>query len=51
MSELSKEQRFGKIADIAVGLLRVQRSFIDKDKFVITNKMGKVNGKTPYCSA
>ena len=45
LSDLSKEQRFRKVADIAVGLLNVQRSFIDKDKFVITDKVGNVNGK------
>jgi len=45
MSDLSKEQRFRKVADIAVGLLSVQRSFIKKDKFVITDKVGNVNGK------
>jgi hypothetical protein len=45
MSDLSKEQRFRKVGDIAVGLLKVQRSFIDKDKFVITDKVGNVNGK------
>jgi hypothetical protein len=45
LSDLSKEQRFRKVGDIAVGLLKVQRSFIDKDKFVITDKVGKVNGK------
>ena len=45
MPDLSKEQRFRKIGDIAVGLLKVQRSFIDKDKFVIADKAGNVNGK------
>ena len=45
MSDLSREQRFRKIGDIAFGLLKVQRSFIDKDRFVITDKMGNVNGK------
>ena len=45
MSDLSTEQRFRKVADIAVGLLNVQRSFIDRDKFVITDKVGNVNGK------
>ena len=45
MSDLSKEQRFRKVGDIAVGLLKVQRSFIDKDRFVITDKLGNVNGK------
>ena len=45
MSDLSTEQRFRKVADIAVGLLNVQRSFIDKDKFVITDKVGNANGK------
>jgi hypothetical protein len=30
MSDLSKEQRFRKVGDIAVGLLKVQRSFIDQ---------------------
>ena len=44
MPDLSKEQRFRKIGDIAVGLLKVQRSFIDKDKFVIADKAGNVNG-------
>ena len=45
MSDLSKEQRFRKVGDIAAGLLKVQRSFIDKDKFVIADKVGNVNGK------
>jgi hypothetical protein len=45
LSDLSKEQRFRKVGDIAVGLLKVQRSFIDKDKFVIMDKVGNVNGK------
>ena len=45
MSDLSKEQRFRKVGDIAFGLLKVQRSFIDKDKFVIADKAGNVNGK------
>ena len=45
MSELSTEQRFRKVADITFGLLNVQRSFIDKNKFVITDKVGNVNGK------
>jgi hypothetical protein len=45
LSDLSKEQRFRKVGDIAVGLLKVQRSFIDKDRFVITDKLGNVNGK------
>ena len=45
MSDLSKVQRFRKIGDIAAGLLKVQRSFIDKDKFVIADKVGNVNGK------
>ena len=45
MSDLSKEQQFRKVGDIAAGLLKVQRSFIDKDKFVIADKVGNVNGK------
>jgi hypothetical protein len=45
LSDLSKEQRFRKVGDIAAGLLKVQRSFIDKDKFVIADKVGNVNGK------
>ena len=45
MSDLSTEQRFSKVADIVVGLLTVQRAFITKDKFVITDKAGNVNGK------
>jgi len=45
LSDLSKEQRFRKVGDIAFGLLKVQRSFIDKDKFVITDKLGNINGK------
>jgi hypothetical protein len=45
MSDLTTEQRFSKVADIAFGLLKVQRAFINKDKFVITDKVGNVNGK------
>jgi hypothetical protein len=45
LSDLSRGQRYRKVGDIAVGLLKVQRSFIDKDKFVITDKVGNVNGK------
>lgn len=45
MSDLSTEQRFRKVADIAFGLLKVQRAFIGKDKFIITDKAGNVNGK------
>ena len=44
LPDLSKEQRFRKVGDITVGLLKVQRSFIDKDKFVIADKAGNVNG-------
>jgi hypothetical protein len=45
LSDLSRGQRFLKVGDIAFRLLKVQRSFIDKDKFVIVDKVGNVNGK------
>jgi hypothetical protein len=45
LSDLSRGQRFRKVGDIAFGLLKVQRSFIDKDKFVIVDKVGNLNGK------
>jgi len=45
MSDLSTEQRFSKVAGVVVGLLKVQRAFINKDKFILTDKAGTVNGK------
>jgi hypothetical protein len=45
MSDLSKEERFGKITDIAFELLDPLSIFIDKQKFVLTDDAGNVNGK------
>jgi hypothetical protein len=45
MSELSTEQRFRKITDIAFGSLDAQSFLIDKEKFALTDNTGKVNGK------
>jgi hypothetical protein len=42
--ELSKEQRFRKITDIALKLLD-QPVYIDKQNFVLTDDAGNLNGK------
>jgi hypothetical protein len=41
----SKEQRFRKVADISFEVLHQQRVFVDKDKFVIVDPKGNINGK------
>jgi hypothetical protein len=45
MPDLSKEERFGKITDIAFELLDPQSVFIDKQKFLLTDDAGNVNRK------
>ena len=45
MSDLSIDQTFRKVSDIAFELLDAQSFFIDKEKFVITDEAGTVNGK------
>lgn len=45
MSDLSTEQRFRIVVDIASEVLHAQRLFVDRATFCIADITGKINGK------
>jgi hypothetical protein len=45
MADPTTEQSFRRVADIAFEVLYAQRIFVERDKFVVMDAAGNINGK------